>query len=148
VLLVTDDELVRRAARNLPWVNVLPGRGLNVYDILRSRPRDRRRGALPERRRRGRGMNPHDVLLRPVLSEKAVGEIQDGKYAFFVHPSANRTQVKDAVERVFNVEVVKINIAKVRPRTSGSAATSASTPSARRRSSPSPRANASNSSKG
>jgi large subunit ribosomal protein L4 len=35
VLLVTDDEMVRRAARNLPWVNVLPGRGLNVYDILR-----------------------------------------------------------------------------------------------------------------
>jgi len=36
VLLVTDDELVRRAARNLPWVNVMPSRGLNVYDILRS----------------------------------------------------------------------------------------------------------------
>ena len=35
VLLVSDDELVRRAARNLPWVDVLPGRGLNVYDILR-----------------------------------------------------------------------------------------------------------------
>ncbi|TVR86335.1 MAG: 50S ribosomal protein L23 [Trueperaceae bacterium] len=61
-------------------------------------------------------MNPHDVLLRPVLSEKAVGEIEAGKYAFFVHPSANRTQVKDAVERVFNVEVVKINIANVRPK--------------------------------
>jgi len=61
-------------------------------------------------------MNPHDVLLRPVLSEKAVAEIQAGKYAFFVHPSANRSQVKDAVERVFNVEVVKINIAQVRPK--------------------------------
>jgi large subunit ribosomal protein L4 len=36
VLLVTDHELVRRAARNLPWVNVMPSRGLNVYDILRS----------------------------------------------------------------------------------------------------------------
>ena len=35
VLLVTDDELVRRAARNLPWVGVLPGHALNVYDILR-----------------------------------------------------------------------------------------------------------------
>lgn len=35
VLLVTDDELVRRAARNLPWVGVLPGKALNVYDILR-----------------------------------------------------------------------------------------------------------------
>lgn len=61
-------------------------------------------------------MNPHDVLLRPVLSEKAVAEIQHGKYAFFVHPSANRTQVKDAVERVFNVEVVKINMSLVRPK--------------------------------
>jgi large subunit ribosomal protein L4 len=36
VLLVTDDDMVRRAARNLPWCNVMPSRGLNVYDILRS----------------------------------------------------------------------------------------------------------------
>ena len=36
VLLVTDDEMARRAARNLPWVDVLPARGLNAYDILRS----------------------------------------------------------------------------------------------------------------
>ncbi|MEJ2667029.1 MAG: 50S ribosomal protein L4 [Deinococcales bacterium] len=36
VLLVTDDEMARRAARNLPWVDVLAARGLNVYDILRS----------------------------------------------------------------------------------------------------------------
>jgi large subunit ribosomal protein L4 len=35
VLVVTDDEMVRRAARNLPWVGVLPKNGLNVYDILR-----------------------------------------------------------------------------------------------------------------
>ena len=35
VLLVTDDEMTRRAARNLPWVGVLPRAGLNVYDILR-----------------------------------------------------------------------------------------------------------------
>src|SRR5690606_14352921 len=36
VLLVTDDELARRAARNLPWVDVLPGAGLNAYDVLRA----------------------------------------------------------------------------------------------------------------
>ncbi|MDF1521585.1 MAG: 50S ribosomal protein L23 [Trueperaceae bacterium] len=59
-------------------------------------------------------MSPHDVLLRPVLSEKAVGNIENGTYAFFVHPDASRTQVKDAVERVFNVEVVKVNVANVR----------------------------------
>lgn len=35
VLVVTDDEMVRRAARNVPWVGVLPSKALNVYDILR-----------------------------------------------------------------------------------------------------------------
>lgn len=35
VLVVTDDEVVRRAARNVPWVGVLPSKALNVYDILR-----------------------------------------------------------------------------------------------------------------
>lgn len=59
-------------------------------------------------------MNAHDVIQGPVLSEKAVGAIERGKYAFYVHPSANRTQVKDAVERVFSVDVVKINMQKVR----------------------------------
>jgi large subunit ribosomal protein L23 len=58
-------------------------------------------------------VNPHDVILRPVLSEKAVMEIDRGKYAFYVHPTANRTQVKDAVERVFEVDVVKINLQNV-----------------------------------
>lgn len=59
-------------------------------------------------------MNPHDVIQRPVLSEKAVSEIEAGKYAFFVHPGANRTQIKDAVETVFEVDVVKINLQNVR----------------------------------
>jgi large subunit ribosomal protein L23 len=59
-------------------------------------------------------MNPHDVILAPALSEKAVMGIESGKYAFYVHPDANRTQIKDAIERVFEVEVVKINLLKVR----------------------------------
>ena len=62
-------------------------------------------------------MSPHDVLLRPVLSEKAVGGIDSGRYAVFVHPDASRTQVKDAVERVFNVEVLKVNVQNVRGKT-------------------------------
>jgi large subunit ribosomal protein L23 len=59
-------------------------------------------------------VTPHDTILRPVVSEKAVSTIEDGKYAFFVHPKASRTQVKDAVERVFGVDVLKINILNVR----------------------------------
>lgn len=59
-------------------------------------------------------MTAHEVILAPVLSEKAVTAIETGKYAFYVHPNANRTQVKDAVELVFGVSVEKINMLKVR----------------------------------
>ncbi len=59
-------------------------------------------------------MTPHEVLFRPVLSEKALSTVEVGKYAFYVHPKANRTQIKDAVEQVFDVEVVKINVSAVR----------------------------------
>jgi large subunit ribosomal protein L23 len=59
-------------------------------------------------------MTPFDVILRPVLSEKAVAGVAAGTYSFFVHPKASRTQVKDAVERVFKVEVVNVNILNVR----------------------------------
>lgn len=59
-------------------------------------------------------MNPNDVIIAPVLSEKAVVAMQDGKYTFYVHPKANRVQVKEAVETVFDVDVTKVNLVKVR----------------------------------
>jgi len=59
-------------------------------------------------------MTAHEVVMRPVMSEKAVMGIADSKYAFYVHPKANRTQVKDAIETVFNVDVVKINLINVK----------------------------------
>ena len=59
-------------------------------------------------------MNPHDVVLRPVMSEKAIQGIAENKYAFYVRPGANRTEIKDSIERVFDVDVVKINLVTVR----------------------------------
>lgn len=63
-------------------------------------------------------MSPHEVILRPVLSEKALSGVETDdqtprKYAFYVHPQANRTQVKDAVELVFGVDVLKTNLLNV-----------------------------------
>ncbi len=59
-------------------------------------------------------MNDHDLILAPVLSEKAVTAIGDGKYSFFVHPKANRVQIKEAIETVFEVDVTKINLVNVK----------------------------------
>jgi large subunit ribosomal protein L23 len=53
--------------------------------------------------------NPRDVLLRPVVSEKSYGLLDEGKYTFVVAPSANKTQIKQAVEEVFRVKVTGVN---------------------------------------
>jgi len=58
-------------------------------------------------------MNPNDVILAPVLSEKAVTAIEAGKYTFYVHPQANRVQIKEAIETVFEVDVTKINLIRL-----------------------------------
>jgi len=53
--------------------------------------------------------DPRDVLLAPVISEKSYGLIDEGKYTFIVRPDANKTQIKIAVEQVFNVKVDRVN---------------------------------------
>lgn len=51
----------------------------------------------------------HDVVLSPVVSEKSYGLIDEGRYTFIVHPCANKTEIKQAVEQIFGVRVVKVN---------------------------------------
>jgi large subunit ribosomal protein L23 len=53
--------------------------------------------------------DPRDVLLAPIISEKSYGLLDENKYTFDVHPQANKTQIKIAVERVFNVKVTDVN---------------------------------------
>ena len=50
-----------------------------------------------------------DVLIAPVVSEKSYGLIDANKYTFIVHPDANKTEIKIAVEKVFNVTVTSVN---------------------------------------
>jgi large subunit ribosomal protein L23 len=50
-----------------------------------------------------------DILLGPVISEKSYGLLDEGKYTFLVRPDANKTQIRIAVEQVFNVKVTSVN---------------------------------------
>jgi large subunit ribosomal protein L23 len=50
-----------------------------------------------------------DVLLAPVVSEKSYGLLDANKYTFLVHPDANKTEIKIAVEKVFGVKVRSVN---------------------------------------
>jgi len=53
--------------------------------------------------------NPRDILLKPVVSEKSYGLIDENKYTFVVAPHANKTQIRQAVEEVFRVKVTGVN---------------------------------------
>ena len=50
-----------------------------------------------------------DILLAPVVSEKSYGLLDSNKYTFLVHPEANKTEIKIAVEKVFGVKVSDVN---------------------------------------
>ena len=49
----------------------------------------------------------YDVILKPVITEKSMNAIGDKKYTFFVHPEATKTQIKEAVEKMFEGTKVK-----------------------------------------
>jgi large subunit ribosomal protein L23 len=53
--------------------------------------------------------DPRDVILAPVVSEKSYAELEKNWYTFLVHPDANKTQIKIAIQQIFNVRVVAVN---------------------------------------
>jgi large subunit ribosomal protein L23 len=53
--------------------------------------------------------DPRDILRAPVISEKSYGLLEENKYTFVVHPDANKTAIKIAVEKVFGVKVLSVN---------------------------------------
>jgi large subunit ribosomal protein L23 len=56
---------------------------------------------------------PYDIILKPVISERSMDDAQNKKYTFKVATSANKTQVKHALEEIFGVEIKQVNIMNV-----------------------------------
>ena len=52
--------------------------------------------------------DPREVIKAPVISEKSYGLLDDNKYTFVVDPRANKTEIKQAIESIFDVKVTKI----------------------------------------
>ena len=58
-------------------------------------------------------LSPREVLISPVVSEKSYSLIESRKYSFRVHPDAHKTQIRQAVEELFEVKVVSVNVSQV-----------------------------------
>jgi large subunit ribosomal protein L23 len=61
-------------------------------------------------------LHPNEVLIAPVVSEKSYSQIADRKYTFKVHPDAHKTQIRQAVEQLFEVQVEDVKVLKVQPK--------------------------------
>jgi large subunit ribosomal protein L23 len=54
-------------------------------------------------------MDPRDVIIEPIVSEKSYALLDTGAYTFKVHPDANKIEIRQAVESIFDVTVAKVN---------------------------------------
>ena len=54
-------------------------------------------------------MKPEDIIIKPIVTEKSNMDLQEGKYTFRVAKKATKIQIADAVEKLFNVRVIKVN---------------------------------------
>ena len=93
-------------------------------------------------------LHPNEVLLAPVVSEKSYSLITDRKYTFKVHKDAHKTQIRQAVEELFEVHVENVNILKVQAKPKRRGCPRARAPAGRRRSCRCARARRSRSSRG
>ena len=57
--------------------------------------------------------SPYDIIIRPVLTEKSYDGMADKKYAFEVAINANKTEIKKAVETIFDVKVESVNTMRI-----------------------------------
>lgn len=53
--------------------------------------------------------NPHDIIIRPLVSEQSMEAMADKKYTFVVKKTANKTEIRKAVEKIFGVKVEQVN---------------------------------------
>lgn len=53
--------------------------------------------------------SPHDIILKPVITEQSMEAMAEGKYTFVVDKKANKTEIKNAIEQIFGVKVDKVN---------------------------------------
>ena len=58
-------------------------------------------------------LHPAQVLIEPVVSEKSYHQITENRYTFKVHKDAHKTQIRQAVEEMFDVKVERVNVIKV-----------------------------------
>ena len=113
VVLNDMDTNVIASAANIPTVKTAQTNELNVFDALKYDKGSCYKGCSCNNRGGVcimANVQYYDVILKPVVTEKSMNAMAEKKYTFLVHPDANKTMIKEAVERMFEgTKVAKVN---------------------------------------
>jgi large subunit ribosomal protein L23 len=60
--------------------------------------------------------DPRDLIIGPIVSEKSYSSVKDNRYSFYVDLRAQKSEIKRAIEKIFNVKVLKISTINVKPK--------------------------------
>ena len=113
VVLEGENKNVVLSGRNIPSVKVTATNEINTYDVLKyttlvvtkATVREIRGGVCIMA-----NVQYYDVILKPVITEKSMADMADKKYTFLVHTDANKTMIKEAVEKMFEgTKVASVN---------------------------------------
>ena len=126
VVLGAEESAAAKSFRNLAGVSVIPTEACGVADLvghatllvsevaLNTLTERAKKPVVAHRPRGGeRLMDASQVIIRPVVSEKSYVLATADKYTFRVHPDAHKTQIKQAVEQLFDVTVLEVRTSKV-----------------------------------
>jgi large subunit ribosomal protein L23 len=58
--------------------------------------------------------SPYDIIRKPLITEKSYSLLNENKYTFLVDPKANKTEIRQAIEKIFKVKVEKVNTMNVK----------------------------------
>ena len=124
LLLGAEEAVAAKSFRNLARVNVLPAEAAGVADIVGAATLVASQEAIDALTARGaqgledeggeRLMDASQVIIRPVVSEKSYVLATADRYTFRVHADAHKTQIKQAVEQLFDVNVVEVRTLSVK----------------------------------
>ena len=110
VVINENDKNVVLSARNIPAVKTALTNTINVYDILKYDTVVVTKDAVATIIHGVcimANVQYYDVILKPVITEKSMNAMAEKKYTFLVHPEANKTMIKEAVEKMFEGTKVK-----------------------------------------
>ncbi len=112
VVLEGENKNVVLSGRNIPSVKVTATNEINTYDVLKYTTLVVTKAAVEIRGgvRIMANIQYYDVILKPVITEKSMADMADKKYTFLVHTDANKTMIKEAVEKMFaGTKVASVN---------------------------------------